>query len=451
MIFSTKIIENTYAFAKATIAFLGMFVFVATPVLAQEQNVSAIQATISRFGMVLPAVYVDELEIQQQSDEHVSGSFVIYNSESAAIGDVTYKILIISPPPEETIDELTSDDFLVYDIQTVNDRFTLNPKERKSVSFEVDIPALPKGDYRLRIQLAASNDREFGWGDSDFSVTTDNPFVYVSPLQVKTDSYDPFDPAKTIISTWDPLSGVNVDAGQAATFTATITNSSEGAQAVVPVIAQRRILTSTSTTEVTRGRQIMLGAEEKRIFSMQVQAEDEPGAHQYLLTFETVQGNKISGIGEYRLVVRGPSASIVAARLHDFGRQAGSDVVLEFAAVGPSDRDTTIQGVVEVAVIDGGEVVAQTDSEIELDVGVVEGTARLNLRRDISHSPIIRISLLDAEREVLDTYSIDFTGVNEVSSGWSPLQWGAIFLVVLGGISVVIMRKRGKKGLYRAK
>lgn len=348
-----------------------------------------------------PAVFVNGAQVQVNNSQ-VQGSFEIFNGDQETVGDLHYRIDLLSPPPAAEVNQLIQDAPEIYDQALNNEIFAVIPGERKTVLFTYTPPRVPKGDYRLRFQLVTSKGRELGWHDTTVNLGGEGvSFVRILPGTIGLPEF----PEELI----PPQSGPNVAPGSAFTIHATFQNIGKETVIARPVLERYKFDIARGREEkITLGEPVTLAAGESQEVSFPVTAPAKPEVYVAILSLEDPATNtRISNQAEYRWVVRGLDADIVSARIASLRQRKGEIVDVQVDIVGPADAETIHTGTLLVELTDSqGTVGSVREENLELTDALQSGMARVVLERDLVGAPGITVTLLDQAGNVLDVYEV---------------------------------------------
>ncbi|MDP3997013.1 MAG: hypothetical protein Q8P73_00725 [bacterium] len=417
------------------------------------------QAEEEQISTSVPLVYAENLQAQVQANGDITGTFLINNQDGNFVGDIGYAIQLLGSLPEIPEGELVSDTAPVYDQQTQSEVFSLAPDSTKEVVFNYKPVAVPTGDYRLRVQLITSNGRRMGWDTAPIQLSGEDSFVLIESSYVETKGTDRETGEER--NDWGPLEGVNVNAKQRVVLHATVQNVGAQSVTVTPRVETTRLLTENIETFQITDKPIVLTAGEEKDISVTLEAASEPGSYAAMLILQDENGQRVSSLAEFRYVVRGMSASVVSASFKAIPRKAGETAVVDFTVVGPADMEQEINGLLEVSVLDGEEIVGSVSENVVLNAAATSGLAQVKLDRNIEGTPGLRIVLKSQEGVVLDTYDYILPGLPAAEAEAAPVvpyvnNWQisktlaafAVLIVVLIILAVVIVWviwKRKKK------
>ncbi|MEK7556631.1 MAG: hypothetical protein AAB538_01510, partial [Patescibacteria group bacterium] len=348
-----------------------------------------------------PAIFVTGAHVEVIGD-NVQGSFEAFNNDQETVGDLSYRIDLLSAPAAAAENQLVQDAPEVYDQMTSTEIFALILGEKKTVPVTYTPPRVPKGDYRLRIQLVTSKGRELGWYDSTVNIGAEGAvFVKVIPGTIDLPEF----PDQVIA----PGSGPNVAPGSSFTLNATLQNLSKESVTVQPVL-ERYIFDIARGREekITLGEPVTLATGESKEVSFSVTAPAKPEVYVAMLSLEDpTTSARVSNWAEYRYVVRGLDADIVSARIATLRKLKGEVTEIQVDIVGPADAETTHKGTLVVELTDSQGIVGSIREEnLELTDALQAGMARITLERDLTGSPGIKVALFDQAGNVLDTYEV---------------------------------------------
>lgn len=391
------------------------------------------QAEVSQ---ALPRVYADTLTFSVAADNTVQGSFKVSNAEDSAIGGLMYELLVLSPANTPSDGTPAIDNPLVYDRFLTSDTFALGAQQEKTVNFKHQFIPLPKGQYRLRVQLRLNNSRELGWATIPIILGGGLKFATLEPGPILVSSKDPITGEER--EQWSPGQGVNVDAEQEVTLQATAGNKNKEVVTGTVVVTAQRLLSGDAdiTTAVEEPITIKAKTSKQKIV-LPLTTASQPGVYAARLVIQDDDGQPVSNIIEYRYVVRGHSASIVSAHFQELGLNTAT---VAYGLAGPADRESQVDTQVEIKVLDGQEVVGEITAEATLALNLESGTATIPLDHPIQGVPGIAVVIDDRDDgHSLASYQTDYpdipgpkrTIISESSLLWFWLSGITIALFLL--------------------
>lgn len=438
--------------SRFTLALASSFLLLAQPVLAASTptpdfTLSKIPDDVraQQFTKIdpIPIAYVTDLNVSVK-DNTVSGSFVADNTESAAIGNVQYEFIILKPLPDAPIGTLVLDDLTTLARSRQTETFGINANEKKTISFSYQAPLLPDGDYRFRVQLITTNDRRMGWNDATVHLSGATFFTVLESNLVRVSSTDPI--SKETKSDWAPLEGPNVEAGQAISLSAFATNVGSEESTSTVQLATKRLLISGEQSLLKTYQTITLKANESKELTLPITAEDKPGSYGVLLSLINPNGQAVSGLAEFRYVVKGPSASIASQMITALPQEKGGTASIIFTVAGAADRATPINGTLEVVLKDDGGELGRVQNELALRGATpAQGTATVTLDHARCGVPSISLTVKTNEGLILDTYTAAYPNLTGTqcpgaanvgtNKSWTPILAviGALVLLSLAG------------------
>lgn len=398
---------HTPSYTRKLVSWTIGFLLFTSPFIASAQATSPYgnrtNADAVKTGAYLPpAVYVQSVTLNStRPTSTASGSFHVINKSNDIVGDLRYRIDIISALPESSDTEAIIGDAPTYYSQTLGtEPFALIRGEERDVSFSTPIPNLPTGEYRLRVQLVTSQSKELGWGDATFSATNDG-------LAFATLTHGPLRIPEFASQIIPPTSGANVSPNSSFTITAVATNESKTAVTATPTLDIYSYGLLGEKNSTIRSSSVTIPASGSRDISMNVSASDVPGSYYAVLRLVAKDDTQASSITDYRWTVRGESGRIVAARIVSLGIKQGDATSVAVDYAGPADGETTIQGTLTISLSDtqGTLGTFTVPESLTLTSGIQSGIASVPLTRDLNGNPNITVTLSDSKGNVLDTYS----------------------------------------------
>lgn len=380
----------------------------AIPVFAQTSSPPPSPSSEINAVHVVPLVYAEGLSILAPDAATLTGSFNVRNSQPDTVGGLLYDVLILSPalPPQEGV--LTPDDATTYARLPQSKVFSLKPNETSLKIFSLPLPHLPKGDYRVRVQLKTVNDREMGWADAPLNFGSATAFATLLSQEVQVKTTDPL--SKEERSNWGPLEGPNVDPDQPLTLVTTAANQGQKPLIATATVSSYRLFSETQPTITTLPDKITIPADQKpHDISLPLKALPTPGAYRILVTLTDDLKKTVSSEAEFRYVTRGPSASIVKVELKQPAFKTGDTLTANFVIVGPADRATNLQGKLETAVLDEDQIVATATDTVTLNMSAVPGTVSFKLDKPVTKLLGLRLTIKSDQGDTLATTTVRYS------------------------------------------
>ncbi|MEX2055023.1 MAG: hypothetical protein WD972_02475, partial [Candidatus Andersenbacteria bacterium] len=388
-----------------------------------------------------PAVQVEEFTLNSAPQAtSLQGTFSAYNGSAELIGNITYQLELLSPLPPVEPNQMIMDAPDIYDRSVGTEVLTLPPDASKSVSFTYTPPAVPPGDYRLRVQLMTSEGRVLGQHQLTTTLTGSNPsFAILRPGTINVPEFSDL--------TIAPLSGPNVTAGSSFGLRGTAVNEGSVVVTVTPTLTVHKFAANQPVVETIPGAALTLAPGESEPFEVSITAAQEAGVYHGVLSLTDASNQRSSTLADYRWVVRGTGADIISARIAQLRTKQGEEVRVRVDYTGPTDAETVIKGKLKIEVVDqqgtAGELIVP--EELELNDAVVEGFASVPLSRDLVGTPGLRVTLTDLAGTILDTYTVDLPLTNEEMTHLTgapatvaaPLSKPTVTLFVLGSLLAI--------------
>ncbi len=370
-----------------------------------QTDAQSIISSAENQDSLLSRIYASDVTITSVPNEHhVTGTFLIRNSENASIGNIQYEVMLLSPLQKGPINQLIADAPDVYDRVRSAEVLTLKSGEKRTIDFSYEAPNVPQGSYRLRIQIVTTNDRKLGWDDATLTLGGATSFLIVTPTHVLAKSSDPI--TKESGSTWDPLYGVNVDPRSRIQFEAAIKNTGADQLSGTVITSTKRLLYANQPQDIATQQSISIPATSSKTITIPVTTETTPGAYIILLTVVDKDHNKISGVGEYRYVVRGQSASVVSVQIASLPSIEKDLARLSFVLGGSADRATPVTGTVTISITDSSGEVGSVQQTFSTSGAIpITGNAQVTMKKVLCGIPTVTISLADSSGKPLDSYT----------------------------------------------
>ncbi|MBI3256051.1 MAG: hypothetical protein HYZ63_03715, partial [Candidatus Andersenbacteria bacterium] len=386
----------------------------------------------------LPLAYVSDIQTNVSPSNIITGRFVATSGEAAGLGDIQYELLLLQPLPKVDANAFVIDDGAVYDRLVVKEPFSLLAKEKKTIPFTYQPPQLPGGTYRLRVQLLTSNDRRLGWGDSLIELTGDAAFATIETDAVLVQSVDPI--TRETKDTWDPMEGPNVAPATPLKLRLFATNTSATPLSGTVNIETQRILMADEQLTKQSGEAITLDALESAPLTVPITGATEPGSYRVLVSLVDSAGQRISGLGEFRYVVEGLSASIVSQVIAAMPEKKGQTAEVHFTVAGSADRVTPVNGVLEISLSNGQTQLGKVENTITIpSANPVQGVANISLADNRCGIPSITSTLRTREGKVLDTYTATYPSFESRGCGLNALFSNVRLLIIVGVLAALLI------------
>ncbi|MEK7556835.1 MAG: vWA domain-containing protein, partial [Patescibacteria group bacterium] len=447
-------------------ALIGMAPAVA---VAQDQDVFQQQASSGTLDTSfsveqLPAVYVTNLNltatnaniaplavgkegplpptVQPQvaaspSPNLLTGTFSLTNQDSQPQSGLRYELLIMDARQSYEVENIGLDDPRVYYHVALGEDVGVGAKSSTELTIQHEVPPLPDAPYRARIQVLTADGRQLGWQDAPVVLGgLSQAFVTLTATGINTGSL---------------VEGVVVNPGQALTLRASVdTGGVAIEEPLTPHVTTRTQLGASDqvdTASMTLAP-ITITASEKQDITLPIQASSEAGSYVVSVALHDAAGTLRSSTADYVYVTRGPSASIVRQSLISVNKAEPQVAQVEFTIAGSADRETDLNGSVQVDLLLKDEVVASTESSLTLAAGQTKtGTATLTLERKICTSPDIRTTAKDSQGKVLAEQQTETSAdITCAFSRRSPIFWGLIVGAGILVIAIVSLLLRGRGG-----
>lgn len=366
------------------------------------------QTIISSAGnqeSLLSRIYASDIVItSSKNDSNITGSFLIRNSETSSVGNIQYETMLLSPLTNTVINQLTADAPDIYDRVRSSETLVLKGGEKRTIPFSYHAPSVPQGSYRIRIQIITTNDRKLGWADTSVTLGGAHGFIIVRPMHVSVASSDPI--TKESGTTWEPLYGVNVNGGSAITFNAYITNPGSEAITGTVITKTKRLLYANQPVSTAEKQPITLPAQASKDITIPITTEKKPGAYITLVSVVDKNNQQVSGVAEYRYVVRGESASVASFQVSSLPATQDSLANMNFVLGGSADRATPVQGTLQIKITDSIGEIGSIDQQFSTTgASPITGTAQVKINKLVCGTPTVVIILTDTKGNSLDSYS----------------------------------------------
>jgi len=362
---------------------------------------------ISEPGNYVGNVYVQDLKASIDDNNNIAGTFTVKNSDTLPIGNLRYEVQLLETGPQLKTGEIVLDNSIAFDTSVQPELFALESNESQTKSFSYQAPNVPKGSYRLRIQILTSNDRPLGWDTIDISVSKDGVYPLLGIIGVNVHATDPV--TNVTRDVWQAGQGVNVDPEQSFSVTIKAKNDSKESISGKLIMDVSKVLTSNGDKKDKKDvKELTIKGNSEETFDVPVQAMSAPGVYVGTIALYNDQGQRISAVAEFRYVVKGKSASVISAKIKNIKE---SSVEVEFAVVGSADRSTKFEGTVEASIIEEGNVCGKISTKVELSLMPSAGTAFISTIDCQFKSSQLSVKVISDNGDVLDDYKLALTNL----------------------------------------
>ena len=431
---------------KKIFLFIILGLLAAGVVSAQTVSVPESQVgDITKDVKMLPNVIVKDLKISPAENNKVTGTFVMQNDSSDLLGDLQYNIWLMDPMPELKENEIVQDTSNVYDRFLSTEKISLSPKESRTIDFSYEFPSVPAKEYRLRVRAITSKGMGMGWDEKNFNVAgaTNVGFATIFSSEVLPEN------AKEAAT---PLSGVNVDPSSKVTLKYVVNNSTNVDLSVTPVLDIYNFDLRGEKVDTVNGDKLTIKGGEKGIKEITFKVPKASTAYFLNLWFKDDSGKRVSSFAEFRVVVKGESGRIVFARFDELNLNMAR---IEVQAVGPADRESSVQAKITTVLFDGDKEIGKKESSIMNfdNSGAITGYIEFPLTQALAN-PYVKLTLETVTGKVLDTYELGVKGLtpsktadvpadvkvisNTLPGKNSPIRIAIAVIVCLLALAVVI-------------
>ncbi len=364
----------------------------------------------------LPGIFVTDLQVENAANVsgEIKGTFVLLNNDKRAYSGLKYVIELLGPAPVASGGNITADNALIYDRTSGSTAYTLAAGEKKVVSLTYNLPAVPDGDYRLRVKTISSQREELGWADANiFSpAIPDSGYVVLESGSIKVGSSQTQTP---------PLGGTTVSKNDAISFNYVARNVGSKTMSATPRLRIYRYLgADSSPAQELKGQAISLVLDQPVSGQIAAPATALSGPYYAVLDFAADSNQVISGLFEYRWVVEGPYAKILSVSFTKLTGQKNENLTLAFDLAGRTTDGSSLLGNLEVDLLDQGQKVQTVSSEqLNLQNAANNVEVTFALERSLSR-PEIKARLKSTDGSVLDEQNISFEVPNNTASDAAP-------------------------------
>lgn len=378
-----------------------------------------------------PLVYVMSVSDVTVTDGKMRGTAEVMNADALGVADIGYRIEIVGKEVDAFGESLST-----YWRGERVQIGALAPQERKTVAFSVPAPALPGGSYLVRVQIITSQGRPYGWGDVPFTFDGDVG-VALRATGIVMEQYG--------TDVLDPLSGPNIDSATPFTITAIIRDVPRN-MTVVPVLHMFDFDAVRDADGDVQFEPVQLKKGQNKTLSYVVTSRQTPGVTMASLILTDPQtGKQLSPLADYRWVIRGQSAHVMAIRSEQLGQKAGDELKFRVDMVGSPDAETVVSGTIALSIHDDNGTAATLVAPFtDLKDGIVSGDVTLELTRDLRGKTRIESVLRNADGAVLHTYTVplEFSEEGEAllaASTIFPVFSAAGSALAVGGTAALLL------------
>jgi len=430
------------------------------PPLLDITNLENIQQAGEESGQAmisLPAIHVTDATINTigSNDTKITGTITVKNSDKMGMGGLKYQIFLLGKLAEQKDNQITLDNAPEYDNAISDDEFYIDTKSEKKIDFSYNIPSVPKGEYRIRLQILTSKGWRLGWMDKEVTIGNVNTsFILLQPRTVVV-------PATKEEAA--PDQGINVAPNSEIQLNYLLKNTSKENVTLTPQIKVWEFYRNRTFVEKNDGQTVDIPAGKTQNFSFVTKTAEKPESYYVELTM-LGKNNKISSnVLSYRWVVTGESAEITTTRIEKVTYGNGEILPVVVAVIGAADRKTPVNAYVSATVKDG---VLESGTE-KTDPITINDSARivkLNVRLSRTvNNPEVNVKIISNNGTVLDediislpirprnntTVNTDATNAQKVPSKPSSLPIVGlsilIFIIVIFALVAFLWKKYNKK------
>lgn len=417
-------------------AVAAIFLFIPNPTTAQDE-------TATEGTALMPAVHITNTQIQQDGDK-LTGAFTIKNSETDTFGGIYYQLQLIGPRETIPLNQLSFDDVPLYENTIVNEPITLVGGTEKNIPVSYNLPALPDGNYRVRVQLVTNRGVELGWKDIPLTLSGHperQPLVTIAIQGV-------FAPDQSTVG--NPGEGINVNPEENIFLGYSITNNGDKVRTLTPSVSVWEFAKVRKKIDTMPGSPVTVAPNNTADFTMPIIANEVPESYYAELTLLDNEGNRVSNIAPYRWVVMGNSAEVVTTRIEELALSKGGYMKIRAEVTGPADRVTKVKGRVEVSIWENGNMIGSAISDLmDLGAGINKYDADIRLNANASY-PNIRVRVLGDDGKVLEEDNITLLLsnaqrlglLNARNLGWSTVAGIIAALLLIAAIVFAMIRKK---------
>lgn len=424
---------------------LGLHIASAQPIVSPYGNRDMENIDIEN-AYKTPLVYVLSVTDVVVEDEQIRGNSEVMNADDLGVGDIGYRVEIVGTEVDAFGESQST--FWRGERMEIG---ALAPQEKRAFAFSVPVPSLPQGSYLVRIQILTSQGRHYGWGDA--------------PLSLKGDTGVTLDSTGIVITQYgtaplDPLSGPNIDPDTSLTITAAVTNIQRD-MTVVPVLSMFDFDTIRHAEGDIRFDPVLLKKGQEKTLSYIIKSRKAPGVTlASLILTDSKTGNQLSPLADFRWVIRGQTAHVMALRPQHLGKKEGDILAFRVDLVGSPDAESVVSGTLSLSIQDDAGTAAELEKPFsDLKDGILSGDATLPLKRNLGANPRIESVIRKSDGTMLHTYSVPLAFSDEgkanlektsiLPRSWAPwvnatsLLWAIGSILAIIAIIVVLRTRKG--------
>jgi len=411
--------------------------------------------------MIMPSIHVTDATINNGA-EKITGTITVKNLDKVGMGGLSYQIFLLGKleAQKDSGEAMFFDDAPTYDNVISNDTFYIEGNSEKKLDFSYNIPSVPKGEYRLRLQILTSKGWRLGWMDKDVSVgNADAEFALLQPQTIVV-------PVTKEEAASD--NGINVAPNSDIKLNYIIKNTGKTPLTLTPQLKVWEFYRNRTLINTNSGEAIMVPAGKTQYLSFDTKTAGKPESYFSELTMLGKDNKVSSNTLSYRWVVTGESAEITTTKVEKIVYGNGEILPITINIIGAADRKTQIKGFVSATVNDSGTESGTEKTDI-IDIGNSARVAKLNVRlsRTVDNPKVI-VKIISSNGTVLDEDTISLptrpknniinTTTNNITpetketlpknSIWFVIATGILICIAIIAYVVTILRKKSSLKKY---
>ena len=341
----------------------------------------------------VPLVYVMSVTNVTIDGGHIRGSAEVMNADAFGVSDIGYRIEVVGTEVDGYGESIYS-----YWRGGRVEVGALAPDERRALAFDVEAPTFPAGSYLVRMQIITSQGRQYGWGDAPVTITGDSG-VLLEPTGLIMAQYG--------TEALDPLSGPNIDPETSFTITATVKGVSRD-MIVVPKLNMFDFDTIRDADGDLTFDAIQLKRGQEKNLSYTIKSRKDPGVTLASLTLNDPRtGRQLSSLADFRWVIRGADAHILALRPINYTDKKGETLTVNVDLVGSPDAETVVDGKVTLTLLDDDGLAGSIEAPFaDLKDSIFYTKMPIVLTRDLGANPRVESIVEGPDGSVYHNYSI---------------------------------------------
>ncbi len=407
--------------------------FIPGTVMAQESSPQAFGSPQSSLLHVkawnLEAAYDPQSRV-------IDGAFNLQNLSNVFGHDIRVVAQILSLDKKEIVDE-----------ETLPQAFKIAPEEITKKAFRYTLQLTPKGTYKLRIKLIEGTGRKLEWMDTAMVFPEGKEFLALYNQHVEAQGI-----------AFGAQEGPVLSPNTPGTFVVFVSNPTDHPLEVTPVLEVREREPSNALIKRWEAREEYFAPQETAQRSYAIAQIEEPGVYIATLSYRSKDGQRLSGIAQFRWIVPGPAARILSVSTENDPDGGPEDFIIHAAVTGPPDF-SILKDAVFTTTLTNAEGKKFFKDKFALPVLQLVQTHTLTIpvhpRPSTSNAPrVLHTTITDEQDKVLSSYQVTLP-FTQAKSFWHLQRgffsrWFLLIMVGMGGAGFLLWRTGSGKGFLRA-